>query len=134
MNHGKVNITDSPTSIHYFDMSRGAQLTMKNSEMVYTIGGLLQVAGGDITLIDSTIGALGLRVPAGAHLNISGLESGGYLESWDVHDIIPEADYNLVLERTTILKDDFNSNMGLMKGVGCSSLTPMLTSGYPILN
>lgn len=110
-NHGKVNITDSPTSIHYFDMSRGAQLTMINSEMVYTIGGLLQVAGGDITLIDSTIGALGLWVPAGAHLNISDLESGGYFESWDVHDIIPEADYNLVLERTTILKDDFTSDL-----------------------
>ena len=111
INHGNVSITDSPTSIHYFDMSRGAKLTMINSEMVYTIGGLLQVAGGDITLIDSTIGALGLWVPAGAHLNISGLESGGYYESWDVHDIIPEADYNLVLERTTILKDDFTGDL-----------------------
>jgi len=111
MNHGNVSITDSPTSIHYFDMSRGAKLTMINSEMVYTIGGLLQVAGGDITLIDSTIGALGLWVPAGAHLNISGLESGGYYESWDVRDIIPEADYNLVLKRTTILKDDFTGDL-----------------------
>ncbi|GAJ16513.1 unnamed protein product, partial [marine sediment metagenome] len=33
-NHGNVSITDSPTSIHYFDMSRGAKLTMINSEMV----------------------------------------------------------------------------------------------------
>ena len=110
-NHGNVNITDSPTSIHYFDMSRGAKLTMINSEMVYTIGGLLQVAGGDIILIDSTIGALGLSVPAGAHLDISDLESGGYYESLDVRDMIPDADYNLVLERTTILKDDFTGDL-----------------------
>ena len=111
INHGEVSITDSPTSIHYFDMSRGAKLTMINSEMVYTIGGLLQVAGGDITLIDSTIGALGLWVPADAHLNIKDLKSGVYFESWDVHDIIPEADYNLVLERTSILKDDFTGEL-----------------------
>jgi len=111
MNRGKVSITDSPTSIHYFDMSEGAQLTMINSEMVFTIGGLLQVTGGKITLIDSTIGALGLRVPAGAHLDISGLESGVYFESWDVHEIIPEADYNLVLKRTHILKDDFTGEL-----------------------
>ena len=107
MNRGKVSITDSPTSIHYFDMSEGAQLTMINSEMVFTIGGLLQVTGGDTTIIDSTIGALGLRVPAGAYLNISGLKSGVYFKSWDVHDVIPEADYNLVLKQTHILKDDF---------------------------
>lgn len=110
-NHGKVDIIDSPTSIHYFDMSKGAQLTMRNSEMVFTIGGLLQVAGGDIKLIDSTIGALGLRVPRNAHLNITGLKSGVYFEAWDVHDIIPEADYNLVLERTSILKDDFTGEL-----------------------
>jgi len=107
LNRGKVSITDSPTSIHYFDMSDGAQLTMTNSEMVFTIGGLLQVTGGDTTLVDSTIGALALRVPAGAHLNIDGLTSGAYFESWDVHEMIPEADYNLVLKRTRILEDDF---------------------------
>ena len=111
MNRGKVSITDSPTSIHYFDMSEGAQLTMINSEMVFTIGGLLQVTGGDTTLIDSTIGALGLKVPAGAHLDISGLESGVYFESWDVHEIISGADYNLVLERTLILEDDFTGEL-----------------------
>lgn len=111
MNRGKVSITDSPTSIHYFDMSEGAQLTMINSEMVFTIGGLLQVAGGNITLIDSTIGALGLRVPAGAHLDISGLESGVYFDSWDVREIIPEADYTLVLKRAHILKDDFTGEL-----------------------
>jgi hypothetical protein len=111
MNHGEVNITDSPTSIHYFDMSQGASLTMINSEMVYTIGGLLQVSGGDIKLVDSTIGALGLRVTADAHLDVSGLKSGVYLESWDVHDMIPEADYNLVMERTSILKDDFTGEL-----------------------
>jgi len=111
INRGKVSITDSPTSIHYFDMSEGAQLTMINSEMVFTIGGLLQVTGGDTTLINSTIGALGLAVPANAHLDISGLESGVYFESWDVHEIIPDADYNLVLERTNILKDDFTGEL-----------------------
>lgn len=111
MNRGKVSINDSPTSIHYFDMSDGAQLTMINSEMVFTIGGLLQVTGGDTTLINSTIGALGLRVPADAHLNISGLKSGVYFESWDVHDMIPEADYNLVLKRTRILEDNFTGEL-----------------------
>ena len=111
INRGTVSITDSPTSIHYFDMSEGAQLTMINSEMVFTIGGLLQVTGGDTTLIDSTIGALGLAVPANAHLDISGLESGVYFESWDVHEIIPDADYNLVLERTHILEDDFTGEL-----------------------
>lgn len=111
INRGTVSITDSPTSIHYFDMSEGAQLTMINSEMVFTIGGLLQVTGGDTTLIDSTIGALGLAVPANAHLDISGLESGVYFESWDVHEIIPDADYHLVLERTHILKDDFTGEL-----------------------
>lgn len=111
MNRGTVSITDSPTSIHYFDMSEGAQLTMINSEMVFTIGGLLQVTGGDTTLIDSTIGALGLKVPAGAHLDISGLESGVYFESWDVHEIISGVDYNLVLERTHILEDDFTGEL-----------------------
>ena len=110
-NHGKVDIIDSPTSIHYFDISKGAHLTMINSEMVFTIGGLLQVAGGNIKLINSTIGALGLRVPANAHLNITGLKSGVYFEAWDVHDMIPEADYNLVLERTYILKDDFTGEL-----------------------
>jgi len=111
LNEGKVSITDSPTSIHYFNMFEGAQLNMLNSEMVFTIGGLLQVDGGDTTLINSTIGALGLRVPADAHLNINGLKSGVYFESWDVHDMISEADYNLVLKRTRILKDDFTGEL-----------------------
>ena len=111
MNRGTVSMTDSPTSIHYFDMSEGAKLTMINSEMVFTIGGLLQVTGGDTTLIDSTIGALELAVPANAHLDISGFESGVYFESWDVHEMIPDADYNLVLERTHILKDDFTGEL-----------------------
>ena len=111
INQGKVDITDSPTSIHYFDMSEGAQLTMTNSEMIFEIGGLLQVTGGDTTLINSTIGALALRVPANAHLDISGLKSGVYFESWDVHDMIPDADYNIVLENTRILKDDFTGEL-----------------------
>lgn len=107
MNRGKVQMINSPTSIHYFDMSAGAELTMTNSEMVYTIGGLLQVTGGTTTVTDSTIASLGLSVPAGAHLNITGFKSGVYFDSWDVHEMIPEADYELVLKRTTILKDDF---------------------------
>jgi hypothetical protein len=111
MNRGEVRMTDSPTSIHYFDMSEGAQFTMTNSEMVYTIGGLLQVTGGSTTVIDSTIGALGLRVPAGGHLDVTGLQSGVYFDSWDVHDMIPDADYGLVLTRTTILKDDFTGEL-----------------------
>jgi|LGVF01.2.fsa_nt_gb uncharacterized protein YuzB (UPF0349 family) len=111
INRGTVSIKDSPTSIHYFDMSEGAKLTMINSEMIFTIGGLLQVTGGDTTLIDSTIGALGLAVPANAHLDVSGLESGVYFESWDVHEIIPDADYNLVLESTHILEDDFTGEL-----------------------
>ncbi|WP_176235433.1 hypothetical protein [Candidatus Hakubella thermalkaliphila] len=83
---------------------------MINSEMVFAIGGLLPVEGGN-TMLNSTIGALGLRVPAGAYLNISGLKSGVYFESWDVHDMIPEADYHLVLKRTRILKDNFTGEL-----------------------
>lgn len=106
-NLGKVEMTNSPTQIHYFDMSGGAQFTMANSQMVYTIGGILQVNGGNTTVTDSTLGALGLNVPAGAHLDVTGLRSGVYFDSWDVHEMIPDANYNLVLQRTTILKDDF---------------------------
>jgi len=108
MNQGTVSISDSPTQIHYLDMSGDARLTIENSELVYTIGGLLQVTGGSTTVRNSTIGALGLRVPPYGHLNASGLESGSYLESWDVHQLIPDADYELVMDKVTILKDDFS--------------------------
>jgi len=111
MNHGEVKMTNSPTSIHYFDMSEGAKLTMESSEIIYTIGGLLQVTGGTTTVKDSTLGALALGVPAGAHLDVTGLKSGVYFDYWNVHDMIPEANYNLVLERTTILKDDFTGSL-----------------------
>jgi len=111
INRGEVRMTDSPTSIHYFDMSEGARLVMTNSEMVFTIGGLLQVTGGDTWVTDSTLGALALSVPAGAYLEVTGLHSGVYFESWDVHEMIPDADYNLVLKRTTILKDDFTGEL-----------------------
>jgi len=111
INLGKVEMTNSPTQIHYFDMSDGAQFTMANSQMVYTIGGLLQVTGGNTMVTDSTLGALGLNVPAGAHLDVTGLQSGVYFDSWDVHEMIPDADYNLVLQRTTILKDDFTGEL-----------------------
>lgn len=111
MNRGEVRMTDSPTQIHYFDMSVGARFAMTNSEMIYTIGGLLQVTGGRSRVTDSRLGALALNVPAGAHLNVTGLQSGVYFEHWDVHDMIPEADYDLVLDRTTVLKDDFTGEL-----------------------
>ena len=79
--------------------------------MVFKIGGLLQVGGGNINLVNSTIGALGLTVPADAHLNVSGLTSGVYFKKWDVHNMIPEADYNLTLKKSHILKDDFTGDL-----------------------
>jgi len=111
INRGEVRMSDSPTSIHYFDMSEGAKFIMSNSEMVNPIGGLLQVTGGEMRIADSTLGALGLSVPARAHLEVSGLHSGVYFESWDVHEMIPQADYDLVLERTTILKDELSGKL-----------------------
>ena len=105
-NSGNVTITDSPTSIHLLEVHDGAQLTMIDSEMVFEIGGLLQVAGGNSKLVNSTIGAVALTVPANSHLNVSEMKSGVYLESWDIHDIIPDVNYNLVLEKTHILKDE----------------------------
>lgn len=111
INRGTVEMRDSPTGIHYFDMAAGASFVMVNSSMVNPIGGLLQVSSGEMRVTDSTLGALGLTVPAGAHLNVSGLYSGVYYDYWDVHEIIPEADYDLVLTRTTILKDDLTGNL-----------------------
>ncbi|MHA2172110.1 MAG: hypothetical protein ACXAB7_19740 [Candidatus Kariarchaeaceae archaeon] len=105
-NSGNVSITNSPTSIHLLEVYEGAHLIMINSEMVFEIGGLLQVAGGNIKVSNSTLGAIGLTVPANSHLNISGITSGIYLESWDIHDIIPDINYDLILEKTYILKDD----------------------------
>jgi hypothetical protein len=110
-NHGTARLTDSPTAIHYFDMSADAHLSMENSEMIYTIGGLLQVTGGSTSISDSTLGALGLNVPPDAHLNISGLKSGVTFNNWDVHELIPEADYDLTLDNTTLLKDDFTGEL-----------------------
>jgi len=106
INRGEVEMRDSPTQIHYFDMSGEARFTMVRSEMVNPIGGLLQVTGGETHVKDSTLGALGLLVPAGAHLTASGLHSGVYFDRWDVHELIPEVDYTLVLEGTTLLKDE----------------------------
>jgi|WetSurSiteA1Bulk_404760.scaffolds.fasta_scaffold11601_2 hypothetical protein len=111
INHGTTSMIDSPTSIHYFDMSDGATLMMENSEMIYEIGGLLQVTGGNTTVTNSTIGALGLSVPAGAHLNASDLKSGTYFENWKVQDMIPDANYDLTLDKVTILKDDFTGEL-----------------------
>jgi len=110
-NHGEVRMFDSLTKIHVFGMSDGAKFLMARSEMVNPIGGLLQVEGGDTHVADSTIGALGLYVPAGGHLETTGLHSGVYFDSWDVHELIPEADYGLVLERTTLLKDELSGEL-----------------------
>jgi len=106
INQGRVEILDSETAIHYFDMSDGAELLMEQSTMVNPIGGLLQVTGGETHVVDSTIGALGLYVPTRGHLIATDLHSGTFFERWDVHQLIPEAEYELVLERTTLLKDD----------------------------
>src|SRR4030043_1112308 len=111
INHGTTSMIDSPTSIHYFDMSDGAPLMMENSEMIYEIGGLLQVAGGNTTVTNSTIGALGLSVPAGAHLTATDLKSGTYFDHWKVQDLIPDANYNLTLDKVTVLKDDFTGEL-----------------------
>ena len=111
INHGYVQMIDSETEIHYFDMSGSARFEMTRSTMVNEIGGLLQVTGGTTTVTDSTIGALGLNVPAGAHLHVSGLQSGGYFDFWDVHDMIPDAEYTLSLTRSTILPDNFTGDL-----------------------
>jgi len=108
---GRVNITDSPTEIHLLEVSEGAEVVITNSEVVGPIGGLIQVSGGDTRITNSTIGALALAVPANAHVDINDLKSGVYLESWDVHDMIPEANYALVLEKTHVLKDDFTGEL-----------------------
>jgi hypothetical protein len=92
-------------------MSDGATLMMENSEMIYEIGGLLQVTGGNTTVTNSTIGALGLSVPAGAHLNATDLKSGTYFDHWKVQDLIPDANYTLTLDKVTVLKDDFTGEL-----------------------
>lgn len=110
-NHGgQITITNSPTSIHLLETSSG-KINIVNSSMVFEIGGLLQVEGGDVKLIDSTIGAIGLAVPADSHLTINGLRSGNYFELWDIHGMIPDANYNLIMERSCILKDDFTGEL-----------------------
>lgn len=106
---GRVSITDSPTAIHLLEISGGAHVKIVNSLLVNKNppGGLVQVESNtDTEIINSTIGAIGVKVPRGSHLSASGLRSGVYLESWNVHDIIPDADYRLVLKRTHILKDE----------------------------
>lgn len=107
INHGTTNMIDSPTSIHYFDMSDGAVLNMDHSAMIFEIGGLLQVTGGKTNVTNSTIGALGLSVPAGAHLEADGLQSGATFDKWRVQELIPDVDYELTFDKVTLLKDDF---------------------------
>ena len=110
-NSGTLRIIDSPTSIHLLEMAKGAQLEMVNSSMVFEIGGLLQLAGGDSHLVNSTIGALALNVPANARLRVSGLESGGTFAHFDVRDWIPDADYSLVMENSRVLADDWTGEL-----------------------
>lgn len=105
-NYGKMEIIDSPTEIHLLEMYDHAQLNMVNSKMVYTIGGLLQIHGGNTRLVNSTIGALGLSVPENTHLDLCQIKSGVYFEKWDIHEIISDVNYNLILEQTNILKDE----------------------------
>ena len=105
MNSGTVNMLDSPTSIHYLDMSGRAKLSMLNSELVNNIGGILQVSGGSTRVTDSSIGALGLTVPNGSSLEADGLKPGITFSTFDVHDLIPTANYDLVLKNTTLLPD-----------------------------
>jgi len=109
--NGKVTITNSPTKIHLLTVFDGAQVTITNSEMIYNIGGLLQIHGGETKLVNSTIGAIGLTVPADAHLDISGLKSGACFDYWDVHDMIPDTNYDVILENSCILKDNFTGEL-----------------------
>ncbi len=106
-NQGIAKIFDSPTQIHYFDMSGNASLTMDNSSMIYEIGGLLQVTGGSTAVTNSTISALALNVPNGTHLNANGLKSGTLFKNWKVQDMIPEAKYKLTLDNVKLLEDDW---------------------------
>lgn len=105
-NRGNTSIINSPTSIHYFDMGKGATLSMDNSSMIFEIGGLLQVAGGKTNVTNSTLGALALYVPPGAHLIASDLNFGAQFDHWQVQDLIPEADYQLTFDNVELL-DDF---------------------------
>jgi hypothetical protein len=110
-NQGKTSMIDSPTNIHYFDMSGNASLTMENSSMIFEIGGLLQVTGGKTKVTNSTLGALALNVPAGGHLNATGIKSGTYFENWKVQDMIPDANYELVFEKVQLLEDDWTGEL-----------------------
>jgi len=106
-NSGNVQIIDSPTQIHLLEMYENSHLTMINSEMIFEIGGLLQISGGNSELINSTIASLGLQVPADATIEIDGLHSGICYDVWDVHEMIPSADYSLTMENSCILEDTF---------------------------
>lgn len=106
-NHGKTSMLGSPTNIHYFDMSGNASLIMDDSSLIFEIGGLLQVTGGNTRVTNSTLAALALNVPAGAHLNASGIKSGTVFENWKVQDMIPEAPYKLTLDKVKLLEDDW---------------------------
>lgn len=110
---GRVSITNSYAAIHLVEVYEGARVEIVNSTLVNVNppGGLVQVSGGRTEVIGSTIGAIGLSVPAGAHLTASGLRSGVRLASWDVHVIIPDANYDVVFENSYILKDELKEEL-----------------------
>jgi hypothetical protein len=104
---GTISITSSPTSIHLLEVYEGSQATITDSRVVFDIGGLIQVSGGDTRISNSIVGALGISIPAGSRGEVVGLKSGVYLESWDVHRDLGVTDipYDLTLEKTYVLKD-----------------------------
>jgi len=104
---GTISITNSPTSIHLLEVYEGSQATITDSRVVFKIGGLIQVSGGDTRISNSIVGALGISIPAGSRGEAVGLKSGVYLESWDIHrDLgITDIPYDLTLEKTYVLKD-----------------------------
>ncbi len=106
-NAGTMTMKNAPTQIHLLETYQNAKLAITDSEMVNPIGGLLQVMGGDTRVVRSTLGALALTLSQkdGA-CKVSGISSGTYLQRFDVHQLIPKASYDLMLEDTTILKDD----------------------------
>lgn len=105
--NGEVNITDSSTSIHILGVFEGAQVTITNSRVVYDFGGIISVYGGDTKIVNSTIGAVGISIPADSQLETSGLKSGVCLENWDIHRDLGASNipYNFTLENTYVLRD-----------------------------
>lgn len=104
---GKVNITDSPTSIHLIGLDDSSQLTIKNSRVVFDIGGSIVLgANSDVEIINSTIGSIALSILRGSNFEAQGLGTG-FFKSWNLHkDLkISGISYNLTLINTTLIED-----------------------------